>query len=111
MQKTLFTAPHLHGSVCAWWATCTATLPDGYQVPWAKFREAFRSHHIPDGLMHCKQQEFLDLKQGSGTVYVYYKRFPYLAQYGAHHVNTDAKKRTLFRKGQCAKIHEQLLPF
>jgi hypothetical protein len=39
-----------------------ATLPDGYQVSWADFHEAFQGHHIPDGLLDRKQQEFLDLK-------------------------------------------------
>jgi hypothetical protein len=80
-------------------------------VSWAEFREAFREHHIPDGLMDRKQQEFLHLKQGFGTVYEYCKRFIYLVQYGAHHVGTDVKKITLFHKGLCAKIHEQLMPF
>jgi hypothetical protein len=44
-------------------------------------------------------------------VYKYYKWFIYLAQYGAHHIDTNAKKTTLFRKGLCAKICEQLMPF
>jgi hypothetical protein len=75
-------------------------------VPWAKFRVDFHRHHIPDGLMDRKQQEFLDLKQGSITMYEYCKRFIYLAQYGAHHVDTGVKKIALFCKGLCAKIRE-----
>jgi hypothetical protein len=110
-QKTLFMAQQLRGSVSAWWATFTATHPDGYHVSWAEFREAFQGHHIPDGLMDCKQQEFLDLKQGPNTVYEDCKRFIYLAQYGMHHIDTDAKKIALFHKGLCSKIHEQLMPF
>jgi hypothetical protein len=61
--------------------------------------------------MDRKHQEFLDRKQGSGTMYDYYKRFIYLVQYGVHHIDTDAKKTTLFRKGLCAKICEKLMPF
>jgi hypothetical protein len=61
--------------------------------------------------MDRKQQEFLDLKQGFSAMYEYYKRFIHLAEYGTHHVNTGAKKTTLFRKGLCAKIHEQSIPF
>jgi hypothetical protein len=45
----------------------------------AEFHESFQGYHIPDVLMHRKQQEFLDLKQGSDTMYEYYKRFIYLA--------------------------------
>jgi hypothetical protein len=44
-------------------------------------------------------------------VYEYYKRFIYLAQYGSHHIDMDAKKTTLFCKGLCAKIREHLMPF
>jgi hypothetical protein len=91
--------------------TFTTTLPDSYQVSWAEFREAFQGHHIPNGLMDHKQQEFLDLKQGSGTVYEYCKRFIYGVQYGAHHIGTGVKNRTLFHKGLCMKIREQLMPF
>jgi hypothetical protein len=111
MRKMLFVAQELRGSATAWWATFTTTLPDGYQVSWAEFHEAFRGHHIPNNVMYRKQQEFLDHKQGSSTVYEYCKRFIYLVHYGAHHINTDAKKTALFRKGLCAKIHEQLMPF
>jgi hypothetical protein len=56
-------------------------------------------------------KEFLDLKQGSDMVYEYYKGFIYLVQCGVHHVDTDAKKTTLFLKGLCAKTHEQLMPY
>jgi hypothetical protein len=45
MQKMLFVAQQLRGSVSAWWVTFTATLRDGYQVPWAEFYEAFWGHH------------------------------------------------------------------
>jgi hypothetical protein len=34
MQKTMFTAQQLHGSVSAWWVTFIATLPNGHQVAW-----------------------------------------------------------------------------
>jgi hypothetical protein len=111
MQKTLFVAKQLHGSVSAWWVIFTTTLPDGYQVSWAGFHRAFWGYHIPDGLMDRKQQEFLDLKEGSGTMYEYCKRFIYLAQYGAHHIDTDAKKTALLHKGLCTKIREQLMTF
>jgi hypothetical protein len=61
--------------------------------------------------MDRKHHEFLDIKQGSGMLYEYCKRFIYLAQYGAQHVDTDVKKTTLFCKGLCAKICEKLMPF
>jgi hypothetical protein len=54
IQKTLFTAQHFRGPVSAWWANFTATIQDGHQVPWAKFRTTFCGHHIPVGLMTHK---------------------------------------------------------
>jgi hypothetical protein len=43
-----------------------------------------------------KLREFLDLQQGTDSVYEYIKKFNYLAQYGTHHVDTDEKKAELF---------------
>jgi hypothetical protein len=75
IQKTLFVAQQLCGPASAWWANFTATIQDGYQVPWAKFRMAFRGYHIPVGLMVHKLQEFLHLQQGLSSVYEYSKKF------------------------------------
>jgi hypothetical protein len=54
VQKTLFAAQQLRGDASAWWANYAATHPADYQVPWAKFRSAFRAHHIPVGMMRKK---------------------------------------------------------
>jgi hypothetical protein len=62
VQKTLFAAQQLRGDASAWWTNYTATRPVDYQVPWAEFRDAFRTHYIPAGVMRKKCQEFMDLK-------------------------------------------------
>jgi hypothetical protein len=49
--------------------------------------------------MHHKLAEFLNLHHGNRSVYEYIQKFNNLAQYGIHHVDTDAKKVELFRKG------------
>jgi hypothetical protein len=49
--------------------------------------------------MRRKLAEFLDLRQGNHPVYEYIQEFNNLAQYRTHHVDTDAKKVELFRKG------------
>jgi hypothetical protein len=54
IQKTLFTTQQLCGPTSAWWANFTATIQDGHQVPWVKFRTVFCGHHIPAGLMAHK---------------------------------------------------------
>jgi hypothetical protein len=59
-QKTLFAALQLLGDARAWWASFTTTRPAN-QVQWAEFHEAFRTQHIPSGIMKSKHREFMDL--------------------------------------------------
>jgi hypothetical protein len=46
-------------------------MQQGHAVTWTEFKQAFKSHHIPKGLMDRKMRELLALKQGSDTVYHY----------------------------------------
>jgi hypothetical protein len=71
VQKTLFAAQRLCGDASAWWANYTATRPADYHVPWAEFRDAFRAHYIPAGMMRKKRQGFMYLKQGRSSVHDY----------------------------------------
>jgi hypothetical protein len=68
-QKTPFTAQQLWVDASAWWANYTVTRPTDYQVPWAEFRNAFRTYYSPTGVMRKKHQEFMDLKQGGRSVH------------------------------------------
>jgi hypothetical protein len=43
----------------------------GHAVTWEEFKQAFKSHHIPKGLMDRKMRELLALRQGSDSVYHY----------------------------------------
>ena len=49
--------------------------------------------------MDEKREEFLSLRQGSGSVVDYQNRFNRLACYAPEEVSTDQKKQKLFRKG------------
>jgi hypothetical protein len=91
-QNTLYVAQQLRGPVGAWWASYTAALAADHHVPWGEF-------HLLAGTMRCKLAEFLDLHQRNRSVYEYIHEFNNLAQYGSHHVDTDAKKAELFHKG------------
>jgi hypothetical protein len=106
--KTLFTAQQLREDACAWWANYIATSLTNYQVPWGEFREAFRAHHIPTGIMRRKHQEFMDLKQGKRSVHEYSKLFNHLAQYAPKQVDTDEKKNDHFMNGLSTKLQERL---
>jgi hypothetical protein len=75
-----------------------------YQVPWTKFHNAFRTHHIPAGMMTKKHQKFMDLKQGGRSVHDYSKLFNHLAQYAPDQVDTDDKKKDRFMIGLSTKL-------
>jgi hypothetical protein len=108
-QKTLYEAQQLRGSAGAWWASYPAALPADHQVPWTEFRTAFRGHHLSAGTMRRKLAEFLNLRQGNYSVYEYIQEFNNLAQYGSHHVDTDAKKAELFHKGLTIQLQDRLI--
>jgi hypothetical protein len=59
--------------------------------------------------MRRKLTEFLDLRQGNRSVYEYCQEFNHLAQYGAHHVDTDEKKAEFFRKGLTIQLQDRLI--
>jgi hypothetical protein len=44
-----------------WWESYPARDRD--VLTWVQFRERFRNHHIPAGVMKMKHKEFLALKQ------------------------------------------------
>jgi hypothetical protein len=68
-------------------------------VAWDEFRIAFCGHHLSAGTVHRKLVELLELRQGKQSVYDYTQEFNNLAQYGGHHVHTNAKRAELYRKG------------
>jgi len=61
-----------------------------------QFREPFRSHHVPAGVMKMKKKEFLALKQGAMTVSEYRDRFLQLARYAPAEVAEDREKQEHF---------------
>jgi hypothetical protein len=82
--------------------------PEGHVVTWEEFWTAFRAHHIPEGLIERKLNEFLALTQGTRTVMQYAQAFNHLCQHAGYHANTDAKKRYRFRRGLNTKLKERL---
>ena len=107
-NKAHFAAQQLRGPARIWWDHYCAMRPAGYVISWEEFRNAFRSHHIPDGLIERKLNEFLALNQGTRTVLQYAQTFNHLCQYAGHHADTDAKKRDCFRRGLTTKLKERL---
>jgi hypothetical protein len=73
-----------------------------------EFRDAFRTHYIPTGVMRKKRKEFIDLKQGGRSVHDYSKKFNHLAQYAPDQVDTDEKKKDCFMIGLSTKLQERM---
>jgi hypothetical protein len=105
----MYVAQQLRGSAGAWWASYTTALPADYHVLWGEFRATFRGHHLLAGTMRHKLAEFLNLHQGNHSIYEYTQEFNNLAQYGGHHVNTDAKKADLFHKELTIQLQNRLI--
>jgi hypothetical protein len=66
---------------------------------WEEFQQLFKRHHIPDGLMERKREEFRNLTQGAKDVQTYSTEFTLLARYAGDEVSIDEKKQDRFRRG------------
>jgi hypothetical protein len=60
-NKALFVAQQLRSTARIWWDHYYAMQPAGHVVTWDEFQTAFRAHHIPEGLIERKLNEFLTL--------------------------------------------------
>jgi hypothetical protein len=107
-NKVLFAAQQLRGTARLWWDQFHAMQPADNVVTWDEFRTAFRVHHIPEGLIERKLNEFLNLTQGTRIVTQYAQVFNHLCQYAGSHADTDARKRDRFRQGLNTKLKEWL---
>jgi hypothetical protein len=107
-SKAHFTAQQLRGAARIWWDNYCAMQSDGHVISWEEFRNAFRAHHIPEGLMERKLNEFLALTQSTRTVLLYARTFNHLCQYAGYHPDNDAKKQDRFRRGLSTKLKERL---
>jgi hypothetical protein len=107
-NKAHFAAQQLRGAARIWWDNFCAMQTDGHVISWEEFPNAFRAHHIPEGLMERKLNEFLALTQGTRTVLQYAQAFNHLCEYAGYHANNDAKKQDRFRRGLSTKLKEHL---
>jgi hypothetical protein len=104
----LFAAQQLRGTAHLCWDQFHAMQPAEHVVTWDEFQTAFRAHHIPEGLIERKLNEFLSLTQGTRTVTQYAQVFNHLCQYAGSHADTDARKCDRFHRGLNTKLKEWL---
>jgi hypothetical protein len=92
-EKVLFASNQLEGPAADWWDAYVEAHEELESINWQEFRNSFRTHHVPFGMMKLKKKEFEDLKQGSMSVSEYVTRFTQLSHYAPDNVDTDEKKQ------------------
>jgi hypothetical protein len=107
-QKPLLAAQQLGGPASTWWANFVAIQPEGHHVLWAEFKQAFRKHYIPDGVLQMKLEEFVRLKQGGDSVMQYLAIFNHLSQYAIEQVDTDMKYKNCFMRGLNDRLQRKM---
>jgi hypothetical protein len=62
------TAHQLTGAAHTWWDSYCDAHEDLGSISWEEFAEAFHEHHVPEGVMDAKVEEFCNISQGSQKV-------------------------------------------
>ncbi|WVZ76472.1 hypothetical protein U9M48_024448 [Paspalum notatum var. saurae] len=106
-ERVLYGSGQLRGAALDWWESYRPQDRDAFT--WAQFRENFRNHHVPAGLMKMKKKEFLSLKQGSMSVTEYRDKFLQLARYATAEVAEDREKQEYFLEGLNDELQYQLM--
>ena len=60
-EKVLYGAGQLQGAALDWWEAYRFAQEGQPPVTWEQFKEAFREHYVPEGLIKMKKKEFLAL--------------------------------------------------
>jgi hypothetical protein len=89
----------LEGPAADWWDAYVEAHEELESINWQEFKNGFRSHHVPPGVLKLKKKEFKDLKQGSMTVSEYVTHFTQLSCYAPDNVDTNEKKQDWFLNG------------
>ncbi|CAN6315758.1 unnamed protein product [Urochloa humidicola] len=109
-EKVLYASGRLERTAGDWWDAYAAAHANVDTITWQEFRNSFRNHHIPAGLMKLKKKEFSDLKQGGMSVSEYRDKFIQLSRYAPESVDSDEKKQELFLEGLIGPLNYQLTP-
>ena len=86
----------LEGEAQVWW-NWAKTSRDLEAMTWVEFHDLFMGKYFPDTTRHAKDQEFLELKQGTMTVLEYVARFMELARFADDYVATEMAKVRRFK--------------
>jgi hypothetical protein len=98
-EKVLLASHQLSGPAANWWDAYVEAHEEPESINWPEFRVTFHAHHVPQGVIKLRKEEFQDLKQGSMTVNEYVTKFTQLSRYAPNEVDTDEKKQDCFLNG------------
>jgi hypothetical protein len=98
-ERVLFVAHQLVGPAVDWGYAYVEAHKELETINWQEFRNNFRTHHVPLGMMKLKKKEFEDLKKGSMTVSEYVTHFTQLSRYASDDIDTDGKEQDWFLNG------------
>jgi hypothetical protein len=70
-MKASYAGHQLQGPAGIWWNHHRTTFPTNVEIVWDQFKEAFKGHFIPPGLMVIKHTEFMKLTQGNKSLNEY----------------------------------------
>ncbi|XP_066382996.1 uncharacterized protein [Miscanthus floridulus] len=91
-EKVLYASRQLQGATLDWWDSFRFGHTEANPITWQEFCGAFRSQHVPAGLIKLKKKEFLALKQGSMSIVEYRDKFIQLSWYAPTKVDDDEKR-------------------
>jgi hypothetical protein len=86
----------LEGPATDWWDAYVDTHEEPESINWQEFRNNFRIHHVPFGMMKLNKKEFKNLKQDSMSMNEYVTPFTQLSCYALDDVDTIEKKQAWF---------------
>jgi hypothetical protein len=98
-EKALFASHQLEGLAAEWWDAYVEAHEEPKSINRQEFKNSFRSHHVPLGVMKLKKKEFKDLKQASMTMSEYVTRSTQLSRYALDNMDTNEKKQDWFLNG------------
>jgi hypothetical protein len=61
-EKVLLASHQLSGPTVDWWDAYVEVHEEPKSINWLEFRATFHAHHVPQGVIKLKKNEFQDLK-------------------------------------------------
>ncbi|XP_027368256.1 uncharacterized protein LOC113874226 [Abrus precatorius] len=109
-RKVLYVAYMLSEDAEMWWHGARAMLEARREIiTWEVFKNSFLGKFFPPHVRAAKEKEFLELMQGSSSVYEYATQFERLYRFYSHPTSEEWKCQR-FSKGLRTDIKHILIP-